>query len=188
MASTQGSSVRRLLPAILEFFISLDGQRCRVQPIAQAGRARAVVKDVARVALAARAKNLRAVHAVTAVGVGDDVLGGNRLEETRPAGAGIEFGFRGEQRQSAADAIINAGLVVVVESAAKSRFGALGAGNFILIGRQLLLPLGIGLDYLRAWSLWQELALVIRQAHQHGRRLIGLSRWLGGRLAGGRRQ
>ena len=71
------------------------------------GRRRAVGEDVAEVTRSG-AEDLDTLHAVAAVRVGDDVPGRNRLEEARPAGAGVELGGRGEQRQAAADAGVDA--------------------------------------------------------------------------------
>ena len=49
-----------------------------------------------------------------------------------PTGAGIEFGPRGEEGEIAADAVIGAILVVVVEHAAEGALSPLPAGDAIL--------------------------------------------------------
>src|SRR6202048_771070 len=79
----------------------MEHQRKTVHAVAQAGRLRAVVEDVAEMAAAATAVNFGAQHAEGAVlGLADGVL--ERLIKTRPAGAALEFGVGREQRQGAA--------------------------------------------------------------------------------------
>src|ERR1700712_1363509 len=75
-------------------------QRKTVHAVAQAGRLRAVVEEMTEMAAAAAAVNFGPQHSKGAVfGLADRVL--ERLIKTRPAGAALEFGFRGEQRQVA---------------------------------------------------------------------------------------
>ena len=100
-------------------------------------RLRAVGKDVAEVAVAARAQDLDAHHAVAAIRLGRDVLVGDRLEEARPAGARIELGVRREQRQPAADARVDAAALVVEQRAAERPLGAVRARHGELLGREL---------------------------------------------------
>ena len=76
---------------------------------------------------------------------GDDIFRRDRLEETGPAGAGIEFRVGGEEGQVAADAVVDAVLVVVVKGAAKGRLGAFAARDLVLVGGELLAPLGVRL-------------------------------------------
>ena len=66
--------------------------------IAQSGGTRPVWKNVSQVAAAARAHLLDAHHSIARVAQPPDVCRVVRLEEARPAGAGIEFGTRPEQR------------------------------------------------------------------------------------------
>ena len=81
-----------------------EGQRGRVHAIAQAGRTRAVVEDVAEMGVALGASHLVARHPQAGVAVSLDVLLGDGLPEARPAGAGVELGRRREQRILAAHA------------------------------------------------------------------------------------
>src|SRR5580693_5967838 len=81
----------------------MEHQRKTVHAVAQAGRLRAIVEDVAEMAAAATAVNFGAQHAEGAVlGLADGVL--ERLIKTRPAGAALEFGVGREQRQVTAGA------------------------------------------------------------------------------------
>ena len=119
-------------------------QRKTVDAVAQAGRLRPVVEDVAEMAAAAAAMNFGAQHAEGAVlGLADGVF--ERLVEARPAGAALEFGLGGEQRQVAAGAGEDA-LAVLLQQRARARaLGALLAQDFILLRRQLRAPFGVGL-------------------------------------------
>ena len=122
-----------------------ERQRLGVHAVAQSRRPRPVVEDVPEVAVAAGAEDLDPPHAVAAVLFGDDVLVGDRLEEARPAGAGIELRVRGEERQTAADAGVDALPLVVEERAAERPLGALAARDLELLAGQQLAPLGVGL-------------------------------------------
>src|SRR5262249_2518067 len=70
----------------------------------------------------------------------------DRRRERRPAGAGIEFGARGEQRRAAADARVRALRVVVPILAGERTLRAFLARDLELLRRQLRLPFGFGLD------------------------------------------
>src|ERR1700733_6467165 len=68
-----------------------------------------------------------------------------RLPETRPAGAALIFGFRGEQRIVATGTGEDA-LAMFLEQRARIRsLGAFLAQDFILLRRQLRAPFGVGL-------------------------------------------
>src|SRR5260370_12189854 len=122
-------------------------QRKAVHAVAKAGRFRPVVEDVAEMAAAAAAVNFGPQHPKSTVfGLADGVL--ERLIKTRPAGAALEFRFRGEQRQIAAGAGEDA-LAMLLEQ--RARTGALGpflAQDFVLLRRQLRAPFRIGLFHL----------------------------------------
>src|SRR3954447_19848250 len=86
-ATTLTSACRRLR--------RVEHQRKTVHAVAQAGRLRAVVEDVAEMAAAAGAMDFGAQHAEGPVlGLADGVF--QRLPETRPAGAALELGVRGK--------------------------------------------------------------------------------------------
>ena len=157
-------------------------QRCRIHAVAQAGRRRPVVEDVAQVGIAAAAQRLDANHAEAAVLALHDVGGGDRLPEARPAGAGIELGGRVEQGGVAADAAVHAAGMVVVVGAAERAFGTAAAGDVIGLRAELLLPLGVGELQLGHAHGAQDLAVCVHLDDRHARR------WCSGRggIAGGR--
>ena len=72
-----------------------------------------------------------------------DLLDGS--PEARPAGAGIELGIGREQRRPAARATERALALLAVERAREGALGAVLPGHVILLGRELLFPLGLGL-------------------------------------------
>src|ERR1700722_6406066 len=119
-------------------------QRKTVHAVAQAGRLRPVVEDVAEMAAAAAAVNFGAQHPEGAVlSLADGVL--QRLIEARPAGAALEFRLRGEQRQVAAGTGEDALAMLFQERARTRALGAFLAQDLILLRRQLRTPLGVGL-------------------------------------------
>src|SRR6185437_11542760 len=75
-------------------------QRVAIHAVAQAGRLRAIVEDVAEMAAAAAAMHLGPRHAEGAVFGGRDGVF-ERLVEARPARAALEFGVGREQRKVA---------------------------------------------------------------------------------------
>src|SRR4051794_33294810 len=115
-----------------------------VDAIAQAGRLRTVIEDVAEMAAATAAMHLGAQHAVgTVLGLADIAL--DRLIKARPAGAALEFGVGGKQRQVAAGAGAHA-LAMVLHQCGRSRsLGALIAQDLVLLRRELGAPFGLGL-------------------------------------------
>src|SRR4051794_11220839 len=86
----------------------LQLQRGGIDAVAQAGRAGAVLEDVAEMAVALRAKNLGADHAVADVAFLVDMAISGGRGKARPAAAGIEFGIGLDQRLAAAGAGIGA--------------------------------------------------------------------------------
>ena len=90
------TSFRRRIRQAGQLVLRRELERFGIDAKAQARRPRAVVENVAQVAVAAAAQNLCA-HAI-AVSLLSDVLVGDGLEKARPAGAGIEFGIGSEQR------------------------------------------------------------------------------------------
>src|SRR6202011_6071520 len=81
----------------------MEYQRKAVHAVAQTGWRRPIVEHVTEMAAAAAAVNFGPQHPEGAVfGLAEGVL--QRLIETRPAGAALVFGLRGEQRQVAAGA------------------------------------------------------------------------------------
>ena len=79
--------------------------------------------------VAAGAEDLRAGHAVAAVGRRREVLLGRRPEEAGPASAGVELGVRREQRQPATDAGVDPAALVVEQGPAEGPLGPLAPGD-----------------------------------------------------------
>src|SRR5687767_11888709 len=87
-------------------------------------------------------------HAVTAVGLGFDIIFINRRPEAWPSGSGIEFCIGTEKLVTATDALIDALLFVVVVFACESSFSSFLSRHLILFRSKLLLPFLVGFDYL----------------------------------------
>src|SRR3954471_20404133 len=85
-----------------------------VHAVAQPGRLRAVVEDVAEMPAATRAMDLGARHEERVVGRGLD-RAVDWLVEARPTGAGVELGLGGEERLAAGRAGEGALALLVVE-------------------------------------------------------------------------
>src|SRR5438445_6415269 len=100
---------------------------------------------MSQVRVASRAQYLGASHEKRAVGVGADVLFGDRLVKARPSGARLELGIGTEQRRGAADAPVEPLVVVFRILVGIRRFGAFLASDFVLLGCQELAPLVIRL-------------------------------------------
>ncbi|CAH2401244.1 hypothetical protein MES5069_280021 [Mesorhizobium escarrei] len=121
----------------------LEFQRDPVDAIAQAGRRRAVLEDVAEMAAAAGAVAFGADHAVAAVDGRLDRTG-HRIVEAWPAGAALELQLGFEQGLVAADAGKSAGALLVEQGAAARPLGAVITHHRILLRRQPGAPFGIG--------------------------------------------
>src|SRR5438309_4123960 len=101
----------------------MEYQGITVHAVAQSSRLRPVVEDVPEMAAAAAAVDFGPQHAEGPVfGLADGVV--ERLIEARPAGAALELGLRGEQRQVATGAGEDA-LAMLVQQ--RARTWALGA-------------------------------------------------------------
>src|SRR5690606_10112268 len=79
----------------------MEGQRRAVYAVAQAGRRRAVVEDMAEMTAAAAAMHFGADHAEGRIPAFPHSLG-NLAPEARPSGAGLELGLGRIDRQVAA--------------------------------------------------------------------------------------
>src|SRR4051794_36188899 len=132
----------------------MEHQRKTVDAIAQARGLRAVVEDVAEMAAAAAAMHFGAQHAKGAVlDLADGIF--DRLVEARPAGAALELGVGGKQRQVAAGAGEDALAVLFQQRAGARPFGAVLAQDVVLHRRQLRAPFRVGfldLEFLRGFS------------------------------------
>src|SRR3954452_9779688 len=124
--------------------LRLQVQRAAIDAVAHpACVAGAVVEDVAQVAAAARADDLRADHAVRAVLAQLDRLGDSRLGEARPARAALELRVGAEQLGAAAGALEHAVVLGEGVLAGERRLGRLAAQHGVLLRRQLLAPLRV---------------------------------------------
>src|SRR5690606_22061773 len=122
---------------LFQFGHRRKAQRCGIDAVAQAGRWRAVVEDVAEMGIADVADDFGAYHAVAAVDLFLHHRRIQRLEVAGPAAAGFEFCIRGEQRRAAADAGVDAGFVMIPVAAGERRFGGGMARDGILLVVQL---------------------------------------------------
>jgi hypothetical protein len=89
----------------------LESERERVGAVAKPRRSRSILEDVAEVRATARAADLRPDHAVAPIDLGGDPVRVQRLEEARPAAAGLELRCRGEQRGTTRSAVVGPILV-----------------------------------------------------------------------------
>lgn len=88
-------------------------------------------------------QHFRARHAVRFVGFEEDVVRDHGVPKTRPAGAGIEFGFGREERVVAGHAVVGAGLFVVQEVAGAGHFGAFKPADAVLLFGEFI-AVGVG--------------------------------------------
>src|SRR2546423_4323731 len=122
-------------------FLRLELDRSRVDAVTEPGGVRAVVEDVAQVAAALRARDLRSDHEVAAVGVLLDRGGRGRGVEARPAAVSVELGVRDEQLGAAAGAPVQPGRSRVPVLARERPLGALLPQNLVLLRGPLPPPL-----------------------------------------------
>ena len=109
--------------------------------------------------IAARAMDFGAPHEQCVVRLDADVTFGDRLKETRPAHAGLEFGVRTEQFQVARNAAIDARLMVVPIRACKRALGPALARDAVLFRSEELLPFRVGLrDFFDGHIGWRVLS------------------------------
>src|SRR4051812_22015612 len=119
-------------------------QRKTVHAVAQAGRLRPIIEEVTEMAAAAAAVDFGTQHPKGAVfGLAERVL--ERLIKTRPAGAALEFGVGGEQRQVAAGAGEGALAGLPQQRARPPPPGPVLAQDLVLLRRELRPPFRIGL-------------------------------------------
>ena len=112
---------------------ALQFERAGVDAVALPGRAGAVREDVAEMAAAGGAHHLGAHHAVARVGLGDRRSRGRRLDEARPAGAGVELRVGAEELGAAAGAAVDAGVLRVDVLAGERALGALPPEDLVLL-------------------------------------------------------
>jgi len=136
----RGSSRRTASRLVGVGWRGLEGQGDAVDAVAQSGRRRTIVEDVAEVAVAATAMHGRAHHAERSVlGGFDCVL--ERRPKARPPGSAVELRARREQDKVAAPARENTWSVFVQQRTRECRLRATLSQHRILFGRQPLPPL-----------------------------------------------
>lgn len=141
-----GAELRRLaVPRAL----GRQAQGRRVDAVAQARRPRAVREDVTEVPAARGAQHLGPGHEQRAVLVGVNGIGGDRLGETRPAGARLEFRLRAEELGATARAAVDARSVLIPVLPGKGALRALLAKDVVLLRGQSRAPVGVALGDLR---------------------------------------
>src|SRR5215218_454012 len=138
------------LRALLGCLVGVEAERGGVYAVALSGRRGAVIEDVALVRPAHGAVHLRAAHEEAAVFLGLDVLLVRRRPEARPARPGVVLGLGAEERFPAACTQVDAVFFVIPVLTREGPLGTLHAGYAVLLGRELLLPVLVGLvDLLR---------------------------------------
>src|SRR4029079_14246955 len=128
--------------------LTVEAQRRRVHAVPQPRRPGAVREHVAEVGAAIATHRFGPGHPVTLVDVLLHRVGGEGLEEARPAGAGLELRVGREQRRIAAHAYVGAVVVTVPVLARERALGAGLAGDLELGRVQTLTPLRVGLGEL----------------------------------------
>src|SRR6516164_2621212 len=122
----------------------VEHQGIAVHAIAQAGRLRSIIKDVAEMAAATAAVHFGSRDAQGPVlGGADRVL--KRPVKARPAGATLEFGLGRKQRQIATRAGEGSFAMFFQQRTRPWALGALLAQDVILLRRELRAPLCVGL-------------------------------------------
>src|SRR5581483_10561395 len=111
----------------------LQLERCRVDAVAEPGRARAVREYVPKVAAARGAEHLGAHHPVARVDLLRDRLAGGGRGERGPPAARVVLRVGGEELGSAAGAVVGARLEHVVVLAGERALGALLAQHAVLL-------------------------------------------------------
>ena len=172
---------------------AVKAERDAVHAVAQAGRRRAVIEDMAEMAATLGAMDFLAHHVHRAVAVGRDGRVLQRRPEARPAGVAVELGLGGEQRELATGAGEGAGAVLLVERARIGALGALPPQHRILGGRQQGAPFRVGMRDLEALVGGDRPGKAVaigdkhrRTGHAGGQDMTSfehgglLARWLGG--------
>src|ERR1700730_8964342 len=72
----------------------------------------------------------------------------HRRGEARPASTGVELRVRGEERRPATNAAVASRALFIPIGTGERAFGAVLAGDVVLLGRELGAPLGLALRHL----------------------------------------
>jgi len=137
---------------------------------------RTVVEDMPQVCAATRTDYLHALQKQASILMPAYVLRRDRRPEARPAGAGIEFRIRGEQRRTAANAAEDARLMPPGVGPAERKIGASLSRHVELVGAELLAPFAIRVNDSLQLRNARRLSGVIevRDGHVRGGAVIGM--------------
>src|SRR5450759_3159767 len=124
-----------------------EAHRRGVHAVAQAGGARSVIEEVTQVRIGVRRSNLSALIAKHAVGLRADVRWVERPREAWPAGAGVVFVERAEERLAGNDIHVDPRLVVVPIDIAERSLRLRVLRYRVLERGQLFLQIGVGRFY-----------------------------------------
>lgn len=134
-------------PADSEQLFLLKIERDAIDAVAQSGRFRAIVEDMAEMSAAVGTSYFGTRHPSGTIDVLFDASVGFRCIEAGPATAGIELSIALEERRATAtapiDAIFPKGFVLPGEGT----FGPLFAHNTVFFGGQIFFPFGFGFHH-----------------------------------------
>src|SRR5579863_7516160 len=99
-----------------------------------------VIVLITQMGVAALADHIHAFGFIGGIDVGADVFLGDGRRESSESGFGVKFGLRAEQRASAAEASVEAGIVQVKIGAVKSQIAGSLARNVKLLQREQFAP------------------------------------------------
>jgi len=145
-----GARSRSAAPAFLLagelFAFAGEAERGGIDAVAQAGGARTIGEDVAKMAAAAGTGDFNAPHAVAPVLVLIDGFGAGGDHKAGPAATGVELGAAHEEQRATCGAVVVAGFVILGEKAGEGALGAFFTQHLILLRREQGSPLSIAAD------------------------------------------
>src|SRR5271157_2242896 len=145
-ATTRSMRVRFFAAGIVAVWgFRFERKGRRVDAVTQARGSGSVVEHVSQMSIAGAAEDLGTGHPHAAIILGADVLRIYRLPEAGPACSGVELRGRIEQRRAAADAPVDALVLVVPVLPREGRLSAFLTGHMVLLGGQFASPLSVAL-------------------------------------------
>src|SRR6266446_10073062 len=121
------------VPFLFQFLHRYELQRGGVHAETLTGRRRAVVKEVAEVRIARFPTDLNTLHSIRSIALFRHVVRLNRLRETWPARATVEFIQRTEKRLAGDKIDVNSRLVIVPVSVVKRGLCAALTRHLVLV-------------------------------------------------------
>jgi hypothetical protein len=125
-------------------FHRLEVKRVAVHAISQAGRSRAIRKNMPEMPVAGGAADFRSAHPEGAILELAHGIRPDGLEETRPAASGIEFRIRDEERILACCTAVKSWTLLMKMRTRAGTLRAVLAQDLVLFGREPVAPFGIG--------------------------------------------